>query len=150
MKRVLLAIFTVSLVTATWANATETAASATTEQPAAKMLSITTEKLKDTEGGCACSYSVQNLATSPLKQFNAYIFVKNEQGKFRCDVAHFSFNKPIQPNESRTLSNEAYGKSCGKNPSVSIVMVGSCTYADKSECDTENIETKDSDVKWVE
>ncbi|MCW2473377.1 MULTISPECIES: hypothetical protein [unclassified Symbiopectobacterium] len=149
MKRMLLALFTVSLVTSTWVSATETAAPVA-EQAATKMLAITEGKLKDTEGGCACSYTVKNLQSSPLKKFEAYIFVKNEQGRFRCDAAHFSFNKPIQPNESRTLANEAYGKTCGKNPSVSLLMVGTCNYADGSECDSENIETTDSGLKWVD
>ncbi|MBG6247722.1 MULTISPECIES: hypothetical protein [Symbiopectobacterium] len=149
MKRVLLALFTVSLVASIRVNATETAAPAA-EQSATKMLAITEGKLKNTEGGCACSYTVKNLQNSPLKRLESYIFVKNEQGKFRCDAAHFSFNKPIQPNESRTLSNEAYGKACGSNPSVSLLMVSTCNYADGSECDIENIETTDSGLKWVE
>lgn len=149
MKRVLLALFMVSLVASTWVNATETAAPAA-EQSAAKMLAITEGKLENTEGGCACSYTVKNLQSSPLTRCEAYIFVKNEQGKFRCHAAHFSFNKPIQSNESRTLSNEAYGKSCGTNPSASLLMVGTCNYTDDSECDTENIETTDSGLKWVE
>lgn len=149
MKRNLLALFTVSLVASTWVNAAETAVPAA-DQPATKMLAITEVKLKDTQGGCACSYTVKNLQSSPLKKFEAYIFVKNEQGKFRCDAAHFSFNKPIQPNESRTLSNEAYGKPCGTTPTVSLLMVGACNYADGSECDSENIETADSGLKWVE
>ncbi|MCW2479811.1 hypothetical protein [Candidatus Symbiopectobacterium sp. NZEC135] len=145
MKRILLALFTVSLVAPTWVHATETA-----EQSETKMLAITEAKLKDTQGGCACSYTVKNLQSSPLKRFEAYITVKNEQGKFRCDAAHFSFSKPIQPNESRTLSNEAYGKTCGKNPTVSLLMVSTCNYTDGSECDTENIEITDSGLKWVE
>lgn len=149
MKRILLALFTLSLAASAWVNAAETATPAA-EQPATKMLVITEGKLKDTEGGCACSYTVKNLQSSPLKRFEAYIFVKNGQGKFRCDAAHFSFNKPIQPNESRTLSNEAYGKSCGTHPSVSLLMVGTCNYTDGSECDTENIETTDSGLKWTE
>lgn len=137
MKRLLLALLTLSVFASAGANAE------------AKKLLITDATLTDTDAGCACTYTVKNQNTIPLKRFEAYVFIKNGQETFNCDAVHLSFQKPIQPNESRTLSNRANGKSCGASPSAELTMVMTCDYTDRSECLTEEVDASDTNLKWI-
>lgn len=146
MKNILFAMLTLSLVASAGVSAEE----ASSGQSQAKKVLITEAKLTDTEAGCVCEYTVKNMTSSPLKRFETYIFIKNEKSTFSCDLDHPGFKKPIEPNESRTLSNKAYGKACGAKPAAELNLVMNCNFIDGSECSNDDIEVTDTNLKWIE
>lgn len=139
MKRLLLAVFALSMFVSAGVNATTI------------KVEVTEATLTDTEAGCACNYTVKNLNTAPLKSFEASVFIKSkEQRPIQCDPVHFSFSKPIEPNQSKILSNRANGKACGKNPSAEFTMVMACKFTDGTECSSDEVEVTDTRLDWIE
>ncbi|MBN3160359.1 hypothetical protein [Pectobacterium brasiliense] len=152
MKSILLATLASSLFFSSWVNAEETKTAPENEAAVQEIIkvAIVNAKLTDSSEGCDCSYTIKNLASSPLKNFTASIVIKNEERLFRCDAGHINYKNPIQPNEYNVSTNLALGGSCGKNPKLTILFVQKCEYSDHSECSDENVDIRGSGLNWPE